>query len=168
MKWVNLWSLSVEYLIEDLFSAFGMCHSLLRFIYWRIITPAIPFRALSHQEDLQSRRKDARLPSIIALQSLFIPLELYLPNAKRKCYWFGSEWGDFSGEVWCKKPTLVSEHPEHFSVGSSRLLLMYSKVFCFRWIISWGTIFPATLLEVPFFKRIFDCRINVLRVGHCN
>lgn len=151
MKWVNLCSLGVEYPIDDLFSAFGMCDTLSCLIYWRRITPAIPFRAHSHQDDLQSWRMEARLPSILLFKAcLFHHSRIHLMQ-KEIVIDLDLDAGILCREVLCKMPKLVSKYPEHISVWSSRGCCWCSVLVSLDHLM--GTFFPVVLLEVPYLNR---------------
>lgn len=164
MKWVNLWSLGVEYPIDDLFSAFGMCDTLSRLIYWQRITPAIPFRAHSHQEDLQSWRMDARLPSILLFKAcLFHHSRIHLMQ-KEIVIDLDLDAGILCREILCKMPKLVSKYPEHLDTSSSslilqRLLLMQCSSFTGPFN---GNFLSCGAARSSIFKQIFDCRIHSL------
>lgn len=106
----------VECSIDYLFSAFGMRDTLSYLIYWPGIT-SLPVQ--STFRCLKSQWKGPRVPSIIALQSLFI--HIYLMEKETALDWdLTRSRGDLRRKVLCKMLKLVSRHPKHFSVWSSR------------------------------------------------
>lgn len=75
---------------------------------------------LSYLFRAQTCRADERLPSVTALQSLFIPPRSYLLNGKKKMILIldldlNTFRGDLSRNALCKMLKLASKYPGHFS-----------------------------------------------------